>query len=224
MSGREQILNTIRAKLGRGEISAEKRAELMQRMAHPPRTLIPGRARIAPAAQQQLFIKMAEQASASVVRVSDHSAVPKAVADFIAKNNLPSELVMASHPVLENLPWNTTPDISIDKRPAESRDKLSVTRPFAAVAETGTLAFASGPDSPITLNFLPDLHIAVLDADQIVGPEEDLWRRLREQNRIMPRALNLITGPSRSGDIEQTIYLGAHGPIQLHIILVGTSE
>ena len=77
----------------------------------------------------------------------------------------------------------------------------------------------SGPEHPTTLNFLPDTHVVVLLASQIVGSYEDAWDRLRDVDS-MPRTVNFITGPSRTGDIEQTIFLGAHGPRRMHIVLV----
>ena len=78
----------------------------------------------------------------------------------------------------------------------------------------------SGPDHPTTLNFLPDTHIVVLRASQVVGPYEDAWARLRAAATAMPRTVNFVTGPSRTADIEQTIQLGAHGPRRLHIVLI----
>ena len=89
---------------------------------------------------------------------------------------------------------------------------------FAGVAETGTLIMRSGPNHPTTLNFLPDTHIVVIRKSQVVGTYEDAWDRLREGD--MPRTVNLITGASRTGDIEQTIFMGAHGPRRMHIVLV----
>src|SRR3546814_17374947 len=91
---------------------------------------------------------------------------------------------------------------------------------FAGIAETGTVMMASGPDAPITLNFLPENHVVVLRASQVAGTYEEAWQRLREARGrgVMPRAVNLITGPSRTGDIEQTILLGAHGPRRLPAI------
>ena len=77
----------------------------------------------------------------------------------------------------------------------------------------------SGPAHPTTLNFLPDTHVVVLRASQIVGSYEDAWDRLRG-GEAMPRTVNFITGPSRTGDIEQTIFLGAHGPRRMHIVMV----
>jgi L-lactate dehydrogenase complex protein LldG len=78
----------------------------------------------------------------------------------------------------------------------------------------------SGPETPSTLNFLPETHVVVVRASQIVGGYEDAWARLRAAMKAMPRTVNFITGPSRSGDIEQTLQLGAHGPRRLHVVLV----
>ena len=81
---------------------------------------------------------------------------------------------------------------------------------------------ASGPEHPVTLNLLPDTHIVVLREGDIVGGYEDVWARLRARygKDRMPRTVNTITGPSRTGDIEQTIELGAHGPRRMHIVVV----
>jgi L-lactate dehydrogenase complex protein LldG len=109
--------------------------------------------------------------------------------------------------------------LSITKGASQGDDEVSVTAAYAGIAETGTLLLHSGPASPTTLNFLPDNHIVVLRASQIVGAYEDAWDRLRAAGAL-PRTVNMITGPSRTGDIEQTIMLGAHGPRRLHIVLV----
>ena len=96
--------------------------------------------------------------------------------------------------------------------------------PSARVAETGTLVLTSGPDNPTTLNFLPDTHIVVVDAKDIAGDYETVWhaRCARHYGEgALPRTVNLITGPSRSADIEQTLILGAHGPRRLHVMVVG---
>jgi L-lactate dehydrogenase complex protein LldG len=87
----------------------------------------------------------------------------------------------------------------------------------------------SGKNSPSALNFLPDTHIVVLPIARMVGPMEAAWDRLRQAfaphgedvgGAAMPRTINFITGPSRTGDIEQKIEMGAHGPRRLHIIVV----
>ncbi len=55
---------------------------------------------------------------------------------------------------------------------------------------------------------------------QIVRHLEDLWAQLRARLDGMPRAVSLITGPSKTADVEQTMQYGAHGPRRLHVILV----
>ncbi len=90
-----------------------------------------------------------------------------------------------------------------------------------AVAETGTLVFASKADEPASTHLLPETHIAIVREDQVVHTMEDAFEMLRKEGRIMPRALNFVSGPSRTADIEQTIVLGAHGPYRVHLILVG---
>ena len=92
---------------------------------------------------------------------------------------------------------------------------------FCAIAETGTLVVLSGAQSPTATTLLPDTHIAVLSADRIVAGMEEAFALIRRERGSVPRAINLISGPSRTGDIEQTIVLGAHGPYRVHILLVG---
>ena len=121
------------------------------------------------------------------------------------------------------LPWtDSAPLLTVASGKAEPEDVTSLTAAFAGIAETGTLMLHSGPEGPTTLNFLPENHIVVLKASQVVGAYEDAWDRLRmaRDGAAVPRTVNLITGPSRTGDIEQTIQLGAHGPRRLHILLV----
>jgi L-lactate dehydrogenase complex protein LldG len=125
---------------------------------------------------------------------------------------------MATQSPLNEIDWPQS--LTIEHRPARREDRIAVTGAFAGIAETGTLVLLSSPGSPTTLNFLPDVHIAVLRREQIVTHIEDVWTRLRAQSKAMPRTVNMITGPSRTADIEQTIQLGAHGPRSLHVILV----
>jgi L-lactate dehydrogenase complex protein LldG len=107
--------------------------------------------------------------------------------------------------------------------PSDGGDLVAVSHAFGAAAESGTLMLVSGPDNPTTLNFLPDTHVVVIDAKDVAGDYETLWQRVRDRYGAgsMPRTVNLITGPSRSADIEQTLILGAHGPRRLHVVVVG---
>jgi L-lactate dehydrogenase complex protein LldG len=120
------------------------------------------------------------------------------------------------------MPWSET-TLEVATGRSDGNDPNAVSHAFGGVAESGTLAMVSGSENPTTLNFLPDNHIVVISAADIAGDYETIWRRLRDQfgKGTMPRTVNMITGPSRSADIEQTLLLGAHGPRTLHIIIVG---
>ena len=148
--------------------------------------------------------------------------VPAEVAAYLARNNLPAEAAMAPSPQLDGYDWASQKMLSLRRGRGEGSDQVSITGAFAGIAETGTLVMASGPDHPVTLNLLPDTHIVVLRESDIVGGYEDVWARLRARygKDRMPRTVNTITGPSRTGDIEQAMELGAHGPRRMHIVVV----
>ena len=97
---------------------------------------------------------------------------------------------------------------------------VSVQHGFAAIAETGTLMLPSAAERPTTLNVLTDTEIVVLRESRVVGAYEEAWDLLRTEIGGMPRNVMLVTGPSRSADIEQALELGAHGPRRLHVVLV----
>ena len=84
----------------------------------------------------------------------------------------------------------------------------------------------SAPERPTTLNLLSDTAIVVLRTARVVGAYEEAWDLLRAEHRdaltggAMPRNVMLVTGPSRSADIESVLELGAHGPRRLHVVLV----
>jgi L-lactate dehydrogenase complex protein LldG len=216
MDARSQILGGIRAALKRETVDEPS---LARRLSDPQRNLIPARSALDAPGRIALFQRMAALVQTTMSRVGGPDEVPAAVAKYLADNNLPAELVMAPDSSLDAYPWGEGL-LTIRRGKAEDADAVSVTGAFAGIAETGTLMLVSGPATPTTLNFLPDTHIVVLRAEQIVGPYEEAWDRLRAQDRALPRTVNFITGPSRTGDIEQRIQLGAHGPRRLHIVLV----
>jgi len=219
------MLAAIRRGLRRGPLPEDQAAMLRGRLASHPRHLIPARSRLPHAEQVALFVTNVEKEFGSVARVPDLDAVPEAVALYLAAQNLPTDLVMAPHPELQAIPWATRPLLRLREGRAEASDLVSLQHAFAGIAETGTLMLTSGPESPTRNNFLPDTHIVVMRGEQVVASYEDGWTRLRQRRRAegqspMPRTVNFITGPSRTGDIEQRIELGAHGPRRLHIVLI----
>ncbi len=224
--GRDAILGSIRRSLGRGPLDEGARTALDERLAKPSPNLVPARTDISQDERVALFTSMAEAVFATVDRVSGADAVPGAVADYLAQHNLPPALVMAPDPALDAYPWGERPMLAIRRGRAEEADRVGVTGAAMGFAETGTLMMTSGPDHPSTLNFLPETHIVVLPAGKIGGAYEEGWALLRAEagqdgeGGFMPRTVNLVTGPSRTADIEQTIALGAHGPRRLHIVIV----
>jgi L-lactate dehydrogenase complex protein LldG len=217
---REHILAGIRRSLKRGRLDAAHETAMRERVAAHRRNLIPARAAaLDDPGRVDLFVAMAEEVQATVTRVGSPAEVPGEVARYLAAENLPAELVVAPDQTLADLPWDERPLLRIRRGRAEAGDAVSLTPCFAAIAETGTLMLISGAETPTTLNFLPDTHMVVVRTDQIVAAYEDGWDRLRARGGIS-RAINFITGPSRTGDIEQRIELGAHGPRRLHIILI----
>ncbi|MDR3535958.1 MAG: LUD domain-containing protein [Acetobacteraceae bacterium] len=217
---REVMLNAIRRGLRRGPLPADQAAMLRGRLAAHPRQLIPARSRLPHPEQVELFVRNLEKEFGTLTRVASLDDVPGAVADYLAAQNLPSELVMAPHAELRAVPWATRPLLSVREGRAEGSDAVSVQHAFAAVAETGTLMFPSAPDRPTTLNVLADTAIVLLRASRLVGAYEEAWDLLRAEIGAMPRNVMLVTGPSRSADIEQTLELGAHGPRRLHVVLM----
>ncbi|MBL8572983.1 MAG: lactate utilization protein [Hyphomicrobiaceae bacterium] len=223
MSARDAILARVRRSLGVDGTEPDRRATAEARMHDAPIGLIPARGQLDPAGQRALFRAMAEKVSSSVVAVASGADVPAAIADYLRSKNLPPSFRRGDDPRLAAMPWDSQPNLEISTGISDGHDLVSVSHAVGAIAETGTLALQSGGDNPTTLNFLPDHHIVVVDAGAIVGDYETFWAGMRQRfgKGVMPRTVNFVTGPSRSGDIEQTILLGAHGPRALHIIMVG---
>lgn len=223
---KDAILASIRRGLKRGPLPADQRAMLDGRLATHPRHLIPARSRVPRPEQVALFIRNVEKEFGSVDRVADAADIPGAVAEYLAAQNLEPRFVMAPNPELQALPWADKPLLAFEARRAEATDTVSVQHGYAAIAETGTLMLPSDPARPTTLNLLAETEIVILRTSRIHGAYEEAWDTLRRERTdpvsggFMPRNVMLVTGPSRSADIEQTLELGAHGPRRLHIILL----
>jgi len=212
---REQVLANIRAALNRaGPLPDSIARSLQGRLSRP-------RANLKPAIGDDTiahFIEKLESVSGKITRVASIDKAAEVVARHLESFDLGDNLVVAPDPALEGIPWSNR--LGVERRAAAGGDRLSVTGAYAAVAETGSLVLLSSPDSPTTLNFLPDDHVIVLRESQIVPHIEDVWVRMRSDKQAMPRTVNFITGPSKTADVEQTIQEGAHGPRRLHVILV----
>lgn len=223
MTARDLVLATIRRSLGVSGTEAPRRLEVATRLSAHPAGVVPARGQLPAAARLELFTRMVEAAAGTVERAAAPADIPAAVATLLRGLNLPPQIRHGDDPLLAGLPWDLEATLEVRRGASDGTDQAAVSRAMAAVAETGTLVLVSGPDNPTTLNFLPDVHIVVANASDIAGDFETAMARLRERfgEGAMPRAVNMITGPSRSADIEQTLILGAHGPRRLHVIVIG---
>ena len=213
---RAAVLARVRRALGRSAEDAPSQAAAAARIEHPRANTIPLRAQLQEPQLGELFEEMVCASQATFERIADLEAVPGAVARWSADQGIEGAFVVAPSSPLAELAWV---EDRVMRRLAESGDAIAVSEAALGVAETGTLLVGSGPATPVSANFLPDNQVLVLRATDIVGTPEDAWQRLRAQGAL-PRTLNWITGPSRSGDIEMTMLMGAHGPIRLHVLVL----
>lgn len=94
------------------------------------------------------------------------------------------------------------------------------------IAETGSVVMCSRPTSPRSGSLLPPVHIAIADRSQIVPDLFDLFAMVQPGSTVdperftLPSCISLITGPSKTGDIELRLVTGVHGPGEIHVVLI----
>lgn len=211
---RDDILGRIRRRLDRNaENAAAGRTAIdtvLARRAQGPRPV--------PDADLVAHFRARSEALASTVEiVARLAAAPAAAARYLAAHDLPRAAV--AWPQLAGLDWAGA-GLRVEARSANGDDLVGITGVFCAVAETGTLVLLSGPGTPAASSLLPETHIAVVPASRVVRGMEEAFDLIRAECGELPRAVNFISGPSRTGDIEQTLVLGAHGPYRVHILLL----
>jgi L-lactate dehydrogenase complex protein LldG len=247
ITSRDKILGQIQESLRRGELSAVEKAKLAQHMAHHQRSVLPKRAALPHSDLVNLFIEQAQSAIATVyqlkslsdvssiilnylkmksdartLEVQEYTGVPVIQSPYDNKTNWEDQkysICVGKDAIFHSIKWHN--EFIIKNELPTYSDLVSVTSSFCAVAETGTLVLLSSPESPTTLNFLPETHFVLLSIQNIVPYYEDAWDLIRAKNSILPRNVNFITGPSRTADIEQTVQIGMHGPKELIILLYG---
>lgn len=157
--------------------------------------------------------------SGQVTRIQSKDQIPAVVENHIKQHQLRKELLISNDSICQNLSWSSAIKTSFKK--AEDNDQIALSCAYAGVAETGSIVMVSSPNTPTTHNFLVSDHIVLLKASRIVSHLETVWREIQDNHSpVMPRTINVLTGPSRTGDVEQTIQLGAHGPIRFHVIIL----
>ena len=215
MSARGRILERIR----RQTEGRAAPAEISERLASPRQTApVPAQALRDGAARLDLFREKLRAVDATLSEIAGPGALPGALGRELRARNLPASIRTGSDPAFD-LDWG---GVERSIGPGRLAEAATLSRAHLGVAETGTLLLASGPENPVTLTFLGQTHFVLLDAGDICAGLEEMWARWRAAGRD-PRTVNLVTGPSRSADIGQTLQLGAHGPVALHVFLTGAA-
>lgn len=212
MTARDDIMGRVRAALGRRSIDAATvHSAAAALLADLPAT----RPDLLATSLVDAFIARvtSPKVAASAEQVASLADVPAAVAAYLEHRKLPAVVALQPHALLRALDWSA---FEVHKQ-AAADEAAAVGMAKWGIAETGSLVFHSGADSPVLANFLPLHHIVVLRAADIVAYLEDYAAAAAGQP--MPRNVNLITGASGTTDIEGSLVLGAHGPRYMHVVI-----
>jgi L-lactate dehydrogenase complex protein LldG len=165
------------------------------------------------------FTRKAKAAMADVHEIASAEDAPEAILLLLVSAGMPAELHVPRNSPLSALPWQRAPGLARrDDSPGGASSAFAVAD--YGIAETGTLVFFSGPRSASSWHFRPGREFVLLSRACILPRLEDIIALL-SGGRDVPATLNLVTGPSRTADIEQTIELGAHGPRRLDVLICG---
>lgn len=118
--------------------------------------------------------------------------------------------------------------ISVQEREAFycqlNETRIGITSADYCVADTATLVLRNRPGQPGAVSLVPSVHVAVIRERQILSDFNALYEQLAMERRADPEALtsrmSFISGPSKTGDIELVMVHGAHGPRNLHLIVI----
>ncbi len=243
MTERDDFFANIRRALGRGADEHEGTAPDLA-------TLVPGQDAVGARARairehieaeaEPLLVRLAESAERAgwgVARFGSLDAAREHVTG-IARSAEASLIVRSSHPALAEgpldqwfaplgvelmAPGDGSPESSESTRALAARADIGITGVDYAVAETGTCVLIARPGLSRLVSLLPPVHIAVVQRGQVLPSLDELFALRREDfmDGALGSYMSLITGPSRSADIESTLVTGMHGPGEVHMVLVG---
>lgn len=101
---------------------------------------------------------------------------------------------------------------------------IGITNVDFAIAETGSIVMINDNDVERLVTSLPKIHVAVVDQDKILESFVDVAEIIANAQRDRSCVVSIITGPSRTADIEHELVLGVHGPLELHVLIMGDKE
>ena len=165
------------------------------------------------------FMTKAKESMAEIHGIATPEDAPEAILAILTRAKLPPRLHLPPYSPLNALPWHRAPGLATVPEPPSGNDSAFSAADYG-IAETGTLVFFSGAQSASSWHFRPEREFVLLPRLCILPRFEDVIALLSAEGR-MPATLNLVTGPSRTADIEQTLELGAHGPRAVHILIAG---
>jgi len=152
----------------------------------------------------------------------NRSDTVKAIGAYLYENFRSQRLVAGNDPRLAAMPWR---DAGVLPRfgGVEEGEKVALSFARLGVAETGAVVTFTGKANPAANNLLPEHHLVLVEADDIVATLEDAWDTINAdmEKAPRPRGINFIAGPSSTADIEGQLVYGAHGPRSWHVIVVG---
>ncbi|MFQ5342176.1 MAG: lactate utilization protein C [Anaerolineae bacterium] len=184
------------------------------------------------------FTRMLEDVGGQVVRISNPEAAREWLVGFVVERGLERAVITRDVPVEGLATALTDAGLAVTMPPAGESvghaagqafrhacvdADLGVTSADFAVADTGTLVLLARSGAPRMASLLPPIHVALVGSDQLIPNLSVLIDRLRSDawRDGLPSAMTLITGPSRTGDIEQTLSVGVHGPAEVCVVVIG---
>lgn len=213
MDSRTRILDRIREAIGSEDTGGDIEAAFQSLCEAPTDT--PVQPDLSPGDIVSRFIAEAQRNGAVVTELDDMDQVQPWLQE--------QARALATPPTLSLSPWVAALQrdwgpFQVASRTPQPFDSWGLVRAHSAMAETGTIMSLSR-ECPSGLLFLVERLVVLIDRRDIVRFQEDAWDRLLDGQRL-PRTVNLITGPSRTADIEQQIQIGAHGPRRADYLIV----
>lgn len=171
-------------------------------------------------------------------RVRGDEAARQFISDFLGRRAIRRALLW-KHPLLarlgldslfrdrqiETTRWDEVAQQTPEARwPGVFAADLGITSVDWAVAETGTLALCSRPGQGRSASLLPPHYLAIVEPQQIAPDLFDLFERLEREKHDLPSTISLVTGPSKTGDIELKLTTGVHGPGDVTLLVVEPGE
>lgn len=220
-TAKAHILAQIRQNLKIEGDQADRLQRVKQRLQQHPRNTVPSRVPEQAKQQMSVFQEFCAENAMTIAEITSLDQVPQAVQDFLISHNQPAQIKATDEAFLQEIDWQQQPLLTVSHGACTKSDKTTISGCLAAIAETGTIMVHSGSDFPMGAAFFPDNHIVVIKESQITGWYEQAWDQIREDYPdLLPRQVTLVSGPSRTGDIEHKVQLGAHGPKKMHILLL----